>query len=61
MKRQNWMEEGLNPEGFLFQQKTAEGAYALIEKRGREYWVQEGGIFEDFVVLRIDRNRVFLK
>ena len=79
MKRQNRMEEGLNPAGFLFQQKTAEaglqmkpfhlidilqsfeGAYALIEKRGREYWVQEGGILEGFVVLRIDRNRVFLK
>ena len=79
MKRQNRMEEGLNPAGFLFQQKTAEAglqmkpfhlidifqssedAYSLIEKRERKYWVQKGGILEGFVVLRIDRNRVFLK
>ncbi len=39
----------------------SEGAYALIEKRGREYWVQDGGILEGFVLLKINRNRVFLK
>ena len=41
--------------------QSSVGGHTLIEKRGREYWVQEGYILEGFVVLRIDRNRVFLK
>ena len=41
--------------------QSSEDAYALIEKRGSQYWVQEGGILKGFVVLRIERNCVFLK